>query len=169
MAEPLMTVYTNGMTHIDHEKYFTLAAEVAKRATCKRAKCGSIVVTSQGEVIGRGYNAPPLEDETQRTCEVEWDLTIKPKYDKTCCVHAEWNAVLDACKNSGDKIEGATLYFMRIDDQGNFTEAGEPYCTVCSRLALQSGVATFGLWNGGPEMIEMGEYNARSYAYYKRR
>ena len=100
-------------------------------------------------------------------CDVSLDKTIRQNNDKTCCVHAEWNAIIDALKHHADKIEGSTLYFMRVDDKGEFTEAGDPYCTVCSRLALESGVAVFGLWNQGPEMINTSDYNSRSYAYFK--
>jgi dCMP deaminase len=149
-----------------HEEYFQEAQTVAQRATCSRAHCGSIIVSSDGQIIGRGYNAPPLGDEAQRMCDAELDQSIKKNNDKTCCVHAEWNAILDALKHHAPKVEGSTLYFMRVDDAGNFTEAGQPYCTVCSRLALESGVATFGLWNEGPEMIPTDQYNQRSYAYF---
>ena len=130
-------------TMMNHEYYFVLAADVAQSATCERAKCGSVIVSEDGETIGEGYNAPPLEDETRRTCGAEWDTDSKPKYDKTCCVHAEWNAILNACKNALEKISKSTLYFMRVDENSEYTDAGEPYCTVCSRLALQSGIAFF--------------------------
>ena len=156
------------MTKDKHLLGFQQAATVALGATCEKARCGSVIVNTDGKVIGEGYNAPPLKDESQRMCSAEWDLNSKPKYDKTCCVHAEWNAILDACKNAGKAIEGSTLYFMRIDANGGFTSAGEPYCTVCSRLALQSGVAVFGLWDGRPNMIEASEYNRRSYEYYSK-
>jgi len=125
------------------EKFFKIAADVAKNATCTHAKCGAIIVSKDGEIIGRGFNAPPLNDESQRMCNILSDLELKPKYDKTCCVHAEWNAIIDALKNNAGRIDGSTLYFMRIDKNGDFTDAGEPFCTVCSRLALQSGVAEF--------------------------
>lgn len=148
-------------------EYFEAAAELARQATCHRAKCGSVIV-KDGEIIGRGYNAPPGGDEMQRMCDVEFDTENKPKYDKTCCVHAEWNAILDACKTNADKIGGSALYFMRVDAQGNFTDAGEPFCTVCSRLTMQSGVKEFALWNGGSaDIYEAGEYNQKSYAYYE--
>jgi deoxycytidylate deaminase len=123
-------------------------------------------VARDGEIIGKGYNAPPLGDESQRMCEVELDKAVKQSNDKTCCVHAEWNAIIDALKHHSHKITGSTLYFMRVNEQGEFTEAGEPYCTVCSRLALESGVVVFGLWNNGPEMIDTATYNRRSYAYF---
>lgn len=147
-------------------EYFKEAAKVAKSATCYKAKCGSVVVAVDGTIIGVGYNSPPLNDESQRTCESEWNLNSKPKYDKTCCVHAEWNAVLDACKTNPKKVEGSTLYFMRIDENGYFTQAGEPYCTVCSRLALQSGIAFFCLWNDGEDRYDTATYNRKSYQYH---
>jgi len=150
-----------------HKQFFIEAQKIAQQATCSRAKCGSVIVSTDGEVIGRGYNAPPLGDESQRMCDVQLDKTIKQNNDKTCCVHAEWNAIIDALKHHGDKIDGSTLYFMRVGEDGEFTEAGDPYCTVCSRLALESGVKTFGLWNEGPEMIDTNTYNQKSYAYFR--
>lgn len=150
-----------------YEDFFKKAQDIALNATCHRAKCGAIVVSSDGQVIGEGYNAPPLNDESQRMCDVELDKSIKQNNDKTCCVHAEWNAILDALVTNPGKIAGSTLYFMRVSDDGEFTEAGDPYCTVCSRLALQSGIATFGLWNGGPELFDAKDYNIKSYAYYR--
>ena len=149
-----------------HEKYFKLAADVAKSATCTRAKCGSIIVSADNIIIGRGYNAPPLNDELQRKCDFKSDINIKPKYDKTCCVHAEWNAIINALRDYPDKIVGSTLYFMRISEDGLFTNAGDPFCTVCSRLALQSGVAWFALWNDKPQIFSTKDYNQLSYDFY---
>lgn len=150
-----------------HEHFFREAALIAQQATCLRARCGSIIVSKDGIALGSGFNAPPLNDENQRKCSETYDSTLKPKSDKTCCVHAEWNAILSASsRNNGLDIIGSTLYFMRVDEDGNFTNAGEPYCTVCSRLALQGGVSVFGLWEDGPRMIPTDLYNQMSYAYF---
>jgi deoxycytidylate deaminase len=150
-----------------HQTYFEAAQKVAQQATCTRANCGSVIVAKDGSIIGQGFNAPPNNDESQRMCDVVLDKSIKQNNDKTCCVHAEWNAMLDALKNNPSKVEGSTLYFMRVNDEGQFTEAGEPYCTVCSRLALQSGIKVFGLWNEGPQMIDTTIYNQKSYEYFR--
>ena len=152
---------------MDHEHFFEEARKVATRATCNKAHCGAVIVAINGEIIGRGYNAPPEGDESQRMCDVHLDKNIKQNNDKTCCVHAEWNAIIDALKHHGKKIEGATLYFMRVDDNNGVTEAGAPYCTVCSRLAMESGIKTFGLWNDGPEMFDAPEYNLKSYEFFR--
>jgi hypothetical protein len=105
--------------------YYEAAAEVASQARCHRAKCGTVIVNN-GVIIGRGYNGPPLDEESRRTCDEAFDLAIKPRYDKTCCIHAEWRAILDACKHNADEIRGSTLYFMRVDKDGGFTDAGLP-------------------------------------------
>ncbi len=68
--------------------YFDFAAQAASHATCRRAKCGSVII-KDGLVIGTGYNTPPLQDEGRRTCNTNWDYDKKPKYDLTCCIHAE--------------------------------------------------------------------------------
>lgn len=151
---------------MDHRKYFELASEEARQATCTHARCGSVIVSKDGDIIGKGYNAPPLGDESQRMCNLDNFNNKKLKYDKTCCVHAEWNAIINALKNNPDKIDGSTLYFMRISEKGEFTGAGVPFCTVCSRLALQSGIKYFGLWDDGPQIFDTEEYNKLSYEFH---
>lgn len=147
-------------------QFFELAAGAAAEATCLRAKCGSVIV-KDGMVIGTGYNGPPLDNEDRRTCNSTWDFSRKPKYDLTCCVHAEWRAVLDACKTNPDKIKGSALYFMRIDKNDDFTDAGKPYCTTCSRFTMESGVGEFALWNNdGADIYTLPEYDKLSYAFY---
>lgn len=146
--------------------YFERAAQAATKASCSRAKCGAVIVDTLGDIIGTGFNAPPLGLESQRMCEMVLDKNVKQNNDKTCCVHAEWNAILNATNHGLKALQNSRLYFMRVDDEGNFTEAGDPYCTVCSRLALQSGVASFYLWNNGPELWETQEYNLKSYNFF---
>lgn len=146
--------------------FFEKAAEVAKEATCLKAKCGSIIVKDT-VIIGEGFNSPALDNEAQRLCSADMDTTARPKYDKTCCIHAEWRAVLDACKTSADKLAGSVLYFMRIDEEGNFTDAGEPFCTTCSRLTMEAGVGEFALYNNeGADIYSLDEYNLKSYEQY---
>ena len=164
--------YNKAMRRVEGEEflaikpYFEMAANVASGATCLRAKCGSVIVKNS-IVIGKGFNSPALDHEDQRLCEAEMDTSSKPKYDKTCCIHAEWRAVLDACKTNANKLTGAVLYFMRIDESGAFTDAGDPFCTVCSRLTMEAGVAEFALYNdNGADIYPLDEYNKKSYEAY---
>lgn len=153
----------------EHEEWFKKAGRVATKALCLRAKCGAVIV-SDGVVIGFGYNAPPVDDISSRKClDENYDRTRKPKYDLTCCVHAEWRAMIDALKNNEEKLWGAILYYVRLDDNSNIHRSGLPFCTVCSRLALDVGIAKFGLWHENEMMLyDTHDYNERSYAYHKR-
>jgi len=140
------------------------AAEIAKKALCLRAKCGTIIV-KDGEIIGEGYNAPLLDKEENRTCDKEFGLG-KSKYDKTCCMHAEWRAIMDALKRNPEKLKGSKLYFTRRDENGQIKKSGRPYCTVCSRMALDAGIEKFVLWHDeGICEYPTDEYNRLSYKY----
>ncbi|HWC57397.1 MAG TPA: deaminase [Candidatus Paceibacterota bacterium] len=141
------------------------AAKIATKALCLRAKCGTVIV-KDGTIIGRGYNAPPLDNKEHRMCLDAYDFSGKPKYDHTCCMHAEWRAILDATKNNPEKLLGSRLYFTRVDNEGSIKKSGEPYCTVCSRFALDIGIGEFVLWHeDGICSYPTDEYNRLSYAY----
>lgn len=145
-------------------EWMNKAAEVAKQALCLKAKCGAIIV-KDGKIIGIGYNAPPLDKEENRMCDKEFGLG-KPKYDRTCCLHAEWRAIMDALRNYPDRIKGSKLYFTRVDENGQIKKSGKPYCTVCSRLALDTGIEKFLLWHEeGIGEYATDEYNRLSYEY----
>ena len=148
------------------EQYFYQAADAAKTATCHKAQCGAVIVGG-GMVLATGANSPAGGLESQRLCDATMNTAERPKYDKTCCVHAEWQAILRAAKAYPKELVGSTFYFMRINTDGEFTDAGLPFCTVCSRLSLESGVGYFALYNdGGMDLYDMEEYNVRSYADY---
>lgn len=139
--------------------------EQAKLATCNRAHCGSIVVSENDEIIGTGFNSPAGEVESQRMCNIDRSSTIKPKYDRTCCMHAEWRAIMNALKNHPDKIVGSTLHFIRLDVK---TEEIIPpkdlFCTVCSRLILDSGISKVILYSEDSQVgYDSEEYNLKSY------
>lgn len=147
------------------EHFFKEAAKEAEKALCLRDKCGAVIVL-ENIIIGRGYNAPPNDDISQRKCGDDYGISPKPKSDRTCCMHAEWRAIIDAIRNRGD-ISGSVLYFTRIDDGGNILKSGKPYCTVCSRLALDTRIKFFGLWHEeGVKFYETQEYNDLSYQFH---
>lgn len=140
------------------------AAEAARSALCSRAKCGTVIVKNS-EIIGAGYNAPPLDSEENRTCGKEFGRG-KKNYDRTCCMHAEWRAITDALKKNPEKVSGAKLYFVRVDESGEIKKSGKPYCTVCSRMALDVGIGKFVLWHEeGIGEYQTDEYNRLSHEY----
>lgn len=146
-------------------RYLLRAAESAKRATCQRSKCGAVIMKDD-EVIGEGWNSPPGNLESERRCHIkknEYDMKVT---DKTCCVHAEHRAVMDALKKNPDKLPGSALYFIRLDEHGEPRRANKPYCTICSKMTLDAGVSTFVLWHeDGVYAYDTAEYNALSFAY----
>lgn len=145
-------------------QWMNKAAEIARKALCLKAKCGTVIVRDS-EIIGEGYNAPPLDQEENRTCNKEFG-SGKPKYDRTCCMHAEWRAIMNATKRNSEKLKGSKLYFTRVDGNGEIKQSGKPYCTVCSRMALDAGIAYFILWHEeGICEYPTDEYNKFSYEY----
>lgn len=148
-----------------NEEYFATASKEAEKSLCLRDKCGAIVVL-EDKIIGIGFGGPANNDTSHRKCELNLVNSKKPKSDRTCCIHAEWRAIIDAIKNKKD-ITGSILYFTRVDDKGNVLKSGEPYCTVCSRLALDNGVKHFGLWHeSGIKLYDTNEYNELSYQFH---
>jgi deoxycytidylate deaminase len=147
------------------QEYFKEAANLAHKSTCKRSQCGSVIV-ADNQIIGRGFNSPPKNLDSQRKCSCDKDSYNKKVTDKTCCIHAEQRAIIDALRNNSKKLAGAKLYFIRLDNEGEPTFAGKPYCTICSKMALDAGVKEFILWHkDGICAYETDEYNVLSYEY----
>lgn len=145
--------------------YLEHSATIAHAATCSRAQCGTVIV-KDGQVIGAGFNSPPLELESQRRCDADKNTYNEKVTDKTCCIHAEQRAIMDALATHPNELAGSRLYFMRINADGAMTTAGNPWCTICSKMALDVGVAEFVLWHdGGVCAYDTEEYNALSFAY----
>lgn len=154
--------------HTDAMRLFELAAKAAQKSMCLRRQCGSVVV-KDGDILGRGYNSPPLDDISRRRCMDNINKYAKNPTDKTCCMHAEQRAINNALLDNPSQLAGADLYLVSIDKSGEMEFAGKPYCTICSKLALDVGIARFGLWHkNGPIMYDTLVYNDLSYRYKKR-
>lgn len=155
-----------GEGEIEALEYIAQAAETALNSTCKRSRCGSVIVNLEREVIGRGFNSPPRNDETQRRCSCSKSSYHIRVTDKTCCMHAEQRAIIDALRNNSESLVGSRLYFIRLDEQNKPKRSGQPYCTICSKLALDVGIAEFVLWHEEEVCVyDTGEYNDLSYRY----
>lgn len=156
------------MKYLDDEKvtqYLSKTVEVAKNATCERSRCGAIIV-SKDEIIGCGFNSPPQNIEEQRRCQVSKDSYHKKVTDKTCCVHAEQRAIMDAMKNNSNKLANSRLYFIRLNEKEEPSIARQPYCTICSKMALDVGIKEFVLWHEkGAYIYDTKEYNTISFQF----
>lgn len=140
-------------------------AQLAQQASCLRSRCGSMILCGT-EVIGRGVNTPPGESEAQRRCTHEKTSYHPRVTDKTCCIHAEQRAIMDALRTHPEKLVGARLVFARLASDGTVARAGAPYCTICSKMALDVGIKEFVLWHEeGITVYDTQEYNTLSFAY----
>ena len=147
--------------------YLNSAIKAAKKSTCLESKCGSVIIKEE-EIIGEGFNSPPANLESQRKCLTEKATYDEKITDKTCCVHAEERAIIDALKKNPEKIEGSILYFVRLDMKNNMLFSKRPYCTICSKMALDTGIKEFVLWHEeGICVYDTQEYNSLSFDYKK--
>ena len=157
--------HLNGQEAKHAEHFIDEAAKIAKNSSCQRAKCGCIIVKDE-KIIGQGFNSPPGGLESQRRCVNDKDKYHKKITDKTCCVHAEQRAIMDALRSNPEKIIDSKLYFIRLGDDGKKAVAGKPYCTHCSKLALDSGIKEFVLWHeDGIAVYDTEEYKEISFNY----
>jgi deoxycytidylate deaminase len=141
--------------------YLNEAVKYARLSTCHRSKCGCVIVSTEGSVIGVGYNSQPCD---QAGVCFKDDLDPAFKSDKTCCIHAEQRAIIDALRKEPTKVPGATLIFIRLDEHDQPKMSGEPYCTICSKMALDVGIKWFVLWHReGITFYGTAEYNKLSF------
>lgn len=125
--------------------YFEEAVRVSKNSRCLKRPRG-VVIVLDGNIIGRGWNAPADE----HTCKVCLRDKMKPRIFSTfntepCySVHAEQRAIIDAFKNGYPDLSKAKMYFVRSDRDGTYMPCDDgPSCTICSKLILESGLGSF--------------------------
>jgi dCMP deaminase len=106
--------------------YMELAANLAKKSHCVRAKVGA-VLTKDTRIVSLGYNGPPAGT---HNCDEEWPGVGCARDSKGSCslaLHAEQNAILYASKNNVS-IEGSTLYVTLSP------------CISCARIIFTTGI-----------------------------
>ena len=151
------------MTRIKSSTTYTLSENVENLLLTGTSNISGFGNTLNNEIVGNGFSGPPNDDVSDRKCDLHLVASHKPKSDRTCCVHAEWRAIIDALKNKKD-ISGSTLYFTRVDAEGNLLKSGEPYCTACSRLMFDTGVSQVALWHSSViQLYDTKKFNDISY------
>jgi len=154
----------NGIEEKEAIKFIDETIQIARNSPCFRSKCGSIIV-KDGKIIGSGFNAPPLGKKLDR-CFKD-DIPKNFKSDRSCCIHAEERTIMDALRKHPEKIIDSRLYFIRLDiDTNEKLHAGKPFCTICSKMALDAGIKEFVLWHKeGITVYDTDEYNTLSFEY----
>ena len=142
--------------------WLELAADEARRSPCLRRRCGSVLVAENGQIFGQAVNQPPPGAAVH--CN-PYCLPKGFKSDKACCVHAEERSILKALE-AGHPVRGSTMVFASVDAAGQRLPSGQPYCTICSKLALEAGVAWWILEHAeGVTRYAAGDYNRLSFEY----
>ena len=138
----------------------------ARQSLCLDKHCGAVIIAADGQtVIGAGFNGPPRNDVSLRRCHIPMDKRRKYPSDKSCCIHAEQRAIYDALEHHAKSLPGAKLYYITVDEAGQPRRSSRPWCTHCSKLALDVGLVKFYLWHqDGIRGYDTAEYNDLSFA-----
>ena len=114
------------------DRYFlNIAREVAQRATCPRAKCGTVLVDPiTNHILATGYNgAPPGEVH----CIDEGCLMVDGHCQRA--IHSEVNAIAHAARN-GIRIDGAHAYVYGNRQDGDVKQV----CRECEKVIKAANV-----------------------------
>ncbi|MDD4931218.1 MAG: hypothetical protein PHG66_03700 [Candidatus Colwellbacteria bacterium] len=163
-----MMEYLKGVSKEMALGFLELAHTVARDAACSRAKCGVVIVGGDGSLLGSGFNSPAGNDESERRCERKKSEYHEKVTDKTCCIHAEQRAIMDALiAGNVKRLEGSIMYFVRLDDGVVISDEREPYCTICSKMMVEFGLGAFvRYFKGEVVSYDVREYNRISFDYH---
>jgi len=144
-----------------YQPYFEVARKMAEKSLCLRRKGGSVIIKNM-EIIAVGFNQPAGE----RQCHIDKRTIDEKVTDKTCCMHAEQVAMINALEKNPRKLKGSIIYFTSVDEEGNEIKSGKPYCTICSKMALHIGISEWILSReNGLYVYNSKEYNILSHNY----
>ena len=115
----------------DWDRYFLDMCEaVAKRATCDRGKCGSVIVKDK-RIMTTGYVGAPAGlphcDEAGHDLRTMTDMDGKVSQHCVRTLHAEQNAILQAAR-FGIPLEGSTIYTKMTP------------CRTCAMMIINAGI-----------------------------
>ena len=142
--------YSEGEPINWHRGYLDQCYELAKHATCVKAKVGAQVRDPRGMLLGQGYNHSPNPacDDCANLCAGGIRKGVKSGTRLELChaVHAEQWAIHEA----GRAAMGATLYVASFNDKGEkrlkdtTLPLGHPmhgfYCSMCARAVWMAGI-----------------------------
>ena len=104
------------------EAFLSVARYMASKSE-SRQKHGAVIVKS-GRVLGTGFNKDKNHPDI-----------VSPEHIKThCSVHAE----VDAIRDAGWNVKGATLYVARVNRQG--TDRNSKPCDRCTVVIQETQI-----------------------------
>ena len=73
---------------------------------------------------------------------------------------------MDALRRNPNKLYGSRIYFTRLGENKEQLLVGNPYCTICSKMALDVGIIEFVLQHEkGVCVYDTKEYNTLSFKF----
>ena len=111
--------------------FMNIAKEVAQRATCPRAKCGTVLVCpSTHHILATGYNGSPPGE---RHC-IDDGCVMEDNHCQRA-IHSEVNAVTHAAMH-GIQIGGAHAYVYGNRADGDVKDV----CRECSKVLRSANI-----------------------------
>jgi hypothetical protein len=150
IIHPPRPFYSEGEPINWHRGYLNQCYEIARFATCVKAKVGAQVRCPRGMLLGEGWNHSPNPncDDCANLCAggIRKDVKSGTRLELCHAVHAEQWAIHKA----GEKAKGATLYVASFHANGDkrLKDASLPlghpmhgfYCSMCARACWMAGI-----------------------------
>ncbi len=129
--------------------YFELAKEQCIYSNCQEVYWGAVLVSLDGEVIGKGFNYVP-SDALMRYCNpcIRTKIRSCTQSEKCAATHAEDNAIADALGGHNiDKISNSDMYIFGFRDSPNVPIVLRYYpCMPCARKLIQYRIRNLWLY-----------------------
>jgi dCMP deaminase len=129
----------------DWDDYFIrIAATVALRADCRRARIGAVIVDGHHRIVSTGYNGTPPQsplscitgDCPRAHLTAQEQPSLQGGYENCINLHAEQNAIAHA---KGDLRHG-TIYIVRLVDPDLAAGVLVDPCPMCEKLCRAAGL-----------------------------
>ncbi len=126
------------------EYYMNITKEVSRRATCFRARHGSIIVRDD-QIISTGYNGAPRKTkdclERGNCLRTQMGIPSGQRYEMCRSVHAEQNAIINSAR-AGVSLLGGTIYLYseRSSEDSVFSPMDAYPCFICKKMIINAGL-----------------------------
>lgn len=155
--------YLTDQNEIEQTKYYmNLAAEEAKKSTCRKSQRGAIIVKDD-KILGVGHNLVTIS-ELCNPC-IRENIKDHGRVELCPAMHAEHRAIENAFKN-GHSLIGSRLYHAKVKN-GEIQSVGKPSCTRCSIDIYVNEIAEVVLEHKeGYAIYDAKEFNELSFEYF---
>lgn len=112
-----------------HRRYLDLALQIGQWSKHPVWKIGAVAIGDHGQVLSAGYNGWPRGLDGEDAFHKKGSMLSRMDLPKSLTVHAEENAVCNACLN-GISLCRSTLYVCPMFP-----------CVDCAKMIIQVGIS----------------------------